>query len=87
MGKSDTFDFEKALETLSTIVTELEKGDGHLEISLKQFEDGVRLTRQCQQALKDAQKKVSILLENSKDAELADFYEGEDSEEDSEVEG
>ncbi|MHA7841231.1 MAG: exodeoxyribonuclease VII small subunit [Gammaproteobacteria bacterium] len=82
MGKIDSFDFEKALGDLNAIITELEKGDGHLETSLKQFEEGIKLTRQCQQALKEAEQKVSILLDNSDDAELTDFYENVDEDED-----
>ena len=55
-------DFEKALSDLEAIVERLEQGDLPLEESLKQFERGVELTRQCQVALKQAEQKVEILL-------------------------
>ena len=47
-------DFEKSLEQLEDIVAALENGDLSLEQSLKQFEQGVALTQQCQTALNDA---------------------------------
>lgn len=64
-----TFHFEQALEELETLVEQMEQGDLSLEESLKQFERGVTLTRNCQQALKEAEQKVQILLEN--DAKLS----------------
>ncbi|MDH3971647.1 MAG: exodeoxyribonuclease VII small subunit [Gammaproteobacteria bacterium] len=55
-------DFETALAELETLVEKMEQGDQSLDESLKQFERGVQLTRSCQQALKDAEQKVQILL-------------------------
>lgn len=54
-------DFEKALGELEQLVERLERGDLPLDESLKAFERGVALTRQCQEALKAAQAKVEIL--------------------------
>jgi exodeoxyribonuclease VII small subunit len=59
-------DLEKALSELEDIVTQLEAGELPLDKSLKQFERGVRLSRECQAALKDAEQRVQILT----DAEL-----------------
>lgn len=73
--KTKTLDFEKALNELETLVEVMEEGDMSLEESLKQFERGVELTRQCQTALKDAEQKVRILIEKSEQAELEDFSE------------
>ena len=73
--KSKPLDFEKALNELETLVEVMEEGDMSLEESLKQFERGVELTRQCQTALKDAEQKVQILIEKSEQAELEDFSE------------
>ncbi|MCH8544162.1 MAG: exodeoxyribonuclease VII small subunit [Alcanivorax sp.] len=64
---------EDALTTLESLVERMESGELSLEESLKAFEEGVRLTRECQQALKQAEQKVSILLEQSQDAEPAPF--------------
>jgi exodeoxyribonuclease VII small subunit len=66
-------DLEKALTELEEIVAQLEAGELPLEKSLKQFERGVRLSRECQTALKDAEQKVQILM----DAELKDLDPGE----------
>ena len=64
---------EKSLEELEALVTRLESGDLSLEQALAEFEQGVKLTRECQAALKDAEQKVEILLKNSEDAEPEPF--------------
>ncbi len=66
-------DFEAALTELEQIVATMEQGQLSLEESLRQFERGVFLTRNCQQALRDAEQKVQILLKESDDAEPRDF--------------
>ncbi len=68
-------EFEAALKELETLVSRMEKGELSLEESLKDFERGVQLTRQCQTALRDAEQKVQILLQENKHAELANFEE------------
>ena len=55
-------DFEKALAALEQEVQRLENGDLALEDALQAFEAGVRLTRHCQQALDQAEQKVTLLL-------------------------
>jgi exodeoxyribonuclease VII small subunit len=54
--------FEDALNKLEKIVSKLEEGDIPLEESLKLFEEGIRLSRFCNQKLDEAGKKVEILL-------------------------
>ena len=54
--------FEDALGKLEKIVSKLEEGDIALEESLKLFEEGVRLSRFCNQKLDEAERKVEILL-------------------------
>lgn len=56
------FDFEQALAELEAIVQRMEQGELPLEESLAQFERGVRLARQCQQALDAAEQKVDALV-------------------------
>lgn len=60
--RKKTLDLEKSLQELEAIVSRLEQGDLTLEDALKQFEQGVALTRACQQALAEAEQKVEILL-------------------------
>jgi exodeoxyribonuclease VII small subunit len=55
------FDFNKGLLELEEIVKTMESGDLSLEDSLKYFEQGVELTRQCQVALNKAEQKISVL--------------------------
>lgn len=57
--------FEKSLETLEAIVESLEAGDLTLEASLKQFEKGIALSRECQKALTCAKLKVEKLIEKA----------------------
>jgi exodeoxyribonuclease VII small subunit len=55
-------DFEKKLGRLEEIVSKMEKGDLALEESLKLFEEGVKLSRECHQKLNDAESKVKLLV-------------------------
>lgn len=59
------FNFENSLSELEELVERLEKGDQTLENSLKDFERGVELTRNCQTALQDAEQRVEQLIEKS----------------------
>jgi len=68
-----SMDFEKAMQDLETLVEKMESGDLSLDESLQLFEQGVKLTRQCQQSLKEAEQKVSILLEKDNNMALSDF--------------
>ena len=53
--------FEKSIAELQAIVTQLEKGELSLEMSLKQFEKGITIVRQCQDILTQAEQKVEKL--------------------------
>ena len=64
--KNDSeLDLENSLEKLELLVDSLEKGDLSLEESLKAFETGIILTRQCQQTLAAAEQKVQLLVEKN----------------------
>jgi len=65
MSEQQNFDFEQSLAQLEGLVEQLESGEMTLEQSLGAFEQGVRLTRACQQALADAEQKVRILTEQN----------------------
>lgn len=56
--------FEASLQELEKIVRRLEDGDLPLEESLKLFEDGVRLSRECQERLNQAERRIEILLQD-----------------------
>ena len=71
--------FESSLEELEKIVRQLEGGDLPLDRSLELFEQGVRLSRECQKRLDEAERKVEILLRgNDGDYKPAPFEEPED---------
>ena len=54
--------FESSLAALEKIVRDLERGDLPLEESLKLFEQGVRLSRECQERLNQAERRIQVLL-------------------------
>ena len=57
--------FESSLGDLEKIVRKLEDGELSLEESLKLFEDGVKLSRECQERLSQAERRIEILLKDS----------------------
>ena len=73
---NDLGGLEKSLEELEALVARLESGDLPLEQALKEFEHGVKLTRQCQAALQEAEQKVEILLKKTAAAEPSPFTDG-----------
>lgn len=62
--------FESALEQLQQTVKRLESGELSLEDSLKHFEEGVRLTRSCQERLGAAEKRVELLMKANADGSV-----------------
>jgi exodeoxyribonuclease VII small subunit len=64
---------EKSLAELEQLVDELEAGDLPLEKAMKKFEAGIKLTRECQAALQEAEQKVEILLKSAEGEDLEDF--------------
>jgi len=78
MSPAKKFNLEKSLADLEDLVEELESGDLPLEKAMKKFEDGIKLTRGCQTALKDAEQKVEILLKSAGSEDLEEFEIDED---------
>ncbi|MDH3980507.1 MAG: exodeoxyribonuclease VII small subunit [Gammaproteobacteria bacterium] len=65
--------FEKSLQALEKLVEKMEQGDLSLEDSLQHFEKGVQLSRACQQALKEAEQKVEILMQKNDQEDIVPF--------------
>lgn len=66
--------FENSMLELEQVVKKLEKGDTTLDESLSLFEKGVKLSKECQNMLDKAEKKVSVLLKNENgEIEKQDF--------------
>lgn len=64
---SETPNFEQALEQLQQTVKKLEGGELSLDQALKNFEEGVRLSRICQKQLGEAEQKVDLLIKATQD--------------------
>ena len=75
--KQASFDFENALEELEELVSSMEDGKISLEDSLQAFEKGIKLTRECQAALKKAEQKVQVLINENGDTEELEFEDDE----------
>ena len=75
--KQASFDFEKALEELEELVSSMEDGKLSLEDSLQASEIGIKLTRECQAALKKAEQKVQVLINENGDTEELEFEDDE----------
>lgn len=64
-SEQQTKSFEASLESLEQIVRQLEQGDLPLEKSLELFEQGIRLSRECQERLSQAERRIEILLRDN----------------------
>lgn len=65
--EKNTQSFEAALKDLEKIVRELESGEVSLDESLKKFEKGIELYKNCRQTLEGAEKRIKILSESLKE--------------------
>lgn len=77
MAETKPYPFEKSLKKLEQLVERMEDGDLSLEDSLKNFEEGIKLTRECQQALMQAEQKVKLLIADNAVITATDFEEEE----------
>ena len=64
-GQEQGRSFESSLDALEQIVRQLESGDLPLERSLELFEQGIRLSRECQERLSQAERRIEILLRDN----------------------
>lgn len=71
--------FESSLEELERIVRELERGDLALEKSLELFEQGVKLSRACQERLNEAERRIEILTRDSHGRPTVRPFEGDEA--------
>jgi len=71
--KAEKPDFEQALSELEGLVVQLEQGNLPIEEALKAFEQGVRLTRECQTILQQAEQKVQLLTEQNGEIHASDL--------------
>jgi len=69
---NDNNNFEESMKDLELIVEKLEKGEQNLEKSLQLFEEGVEISKKLNDQLKNAEKKVSELMNISKESDIED---------------
>ncbi len=79
MSAKKSLNLEKALVDLENLVEELESGELPLDKAMKKFEEGIKLTRGCQAALKEAEQKVEILLQSAGGEESLEEFEVDDT--------
>ena len=76
--KPENLSFEESLSELEKIVADLEHGDVSLDDALKQFERGIKLVRNSQGKLENAQQKVAVLMQEDSGEALKPYdVEGE----------
>lgn len=71
--------FETQLGALEKVVRDLERGDLPLEESLKLFEEGVRLSRECQERLNQAERRIEVLLRDTDGRPVLSAFDEEDA--------
>ncbi len=78
MADDKPLNLEKSLQDLETLIDELESGELPLEQAMQKFEEGIKLTRRCQAALKDAEQRVEILLKSAGGEEALQEFEADE---------
>ena len=61
------------MEELENIVAELEKGELSLEDSVSKFEEGIKISKECNKTLEEAEKKITILVNQEGKLQEEDF--------------
>jgi exodeoxyribonuclease VII small subunit len=70
MDKKSQPNFEKKLETLESIVKDIETGKLDLDESLKKFEEGITLYKDLKKQISSAEKKIKILTDELKEEDF-----------------
>ncbi|MBO5348634.1 MAG: exodeoxyribonuclease VII small subunit [Clostridia bacterium] len=67
MSKQKDLNFEVAMKQLEEIANELEKNELDLDKAVEKFEEGMKLSKKCSEILENAEKKITILINDGKD--------------------
>lgn len=70
--------FEETIKELEKIATELENGDLSLEDLVSKFEEGMKLSKQCNDLLENAEKRITILLKDGEETKEESFVQEEE---------
>lgn len=79
MARSRTNEFEKSFQQLEKIVQRLEGEELPLDDALQLFEEGIRLSRFCNQKLEEVEKKIELILADSKGQPRVEEFEGDEA--------
>ena len=71
--KEEDMNFEDAMKSLEKIANELENGELSLEQSVDKFEEGIKISKKCNEILEKAEKKISILIKNGDEIKEENF--------------
>ncbi len=75
MKENNEENFEQAITDLEVIIKELEGGELSLDESMEKFKKGVELSNICNKKLDEAQKSITLLVENSDNTVLEEEFE------------
>ena len=65
--------FESQIENLEKIVAELENGELSLDESVSKFEEGIKISKECNKTLEEAEKEITILINNDGETKEEEF--------------
>ena len=65
--------FESQIENLEKILAELENGKLSLDESVSKFEEGIKISKECNKTLEEAEKKITILINNDGETKEEEF--------------
>ena len=65
--------FEEQMENLEQIVSELEKGNLNLDDSVIKFEEGIKISKECNKILQEAEKKITMLVNENSEVKEENF--------------
>ena len=78
MSKKEELNFEEAMEQLEKIASELENGKLTLDESVEKFEEGMKLSKTCNDILDSAEKKITILIKSEDGVKEENFIPNEE---------
>lgn len=76
--KQENLNFEETMQQLEVIATQLEKGDLDLDTSIAKFEEGMKLSKKCNDFLENAEKRITILLKDGNNIKEENFIQEEE---------
>ena len=76
----ENINFEEAIKKLESIASELEKNDLDLDKAVEKFEEGMKLSKKCSEILENAEKRITILINDGEDNFDEETFEANQSE-------